>query len=216
MCYSFYVTFLFLFGFYSCGSKKNSASYDESDQTISNKLTNFYEGVIAPLFSSEKKHRQDKRLLDIPLETVNFVDINKYSGVWYEQYRYSNSFEDDNCTDVKAVYALNEEGIKVTNSCFVNSKKKIANGIAKVVDSKTNSKLKVSFFWPFYGSYWIVDLDENYNWAIVSSDNADYLWVLTRDKFISDDHRNFLLDRVTKLGFNKNLLIKTLHTAIER
>ena len=31
-------------------------------------------------------------------------------------------------------------------------------GKAKIVDKKTNPKLKVAFFWPLYDDYWILDL----------------------------------------------------------
>jgi len=46
-----------------------------------------------------------------------------------------------------------------------------------VVDPKTNAKLKVRFFWPFSGDYWIIDLGENYEYAVVGHPKRTYLWI---------------------------------------
>ncbi len=95
-----------------------------------------------------------------PLQVVGSVNINKYLGRWYEIARYPNWFQTD-CYAVTADYELAEDGssIKVTNRCKdrqLNGEMREAVGMAHIADSNTSAKLKVTFFWPFYGNYWIV------------------------------------------------------------
>ena len=98
------------------------------------------------------------------------MDLDRYLGTWYEIARYPAWFQ-KNCTAVKAEYTLRDDGlIKVVNSCrkgTLDGKPKQSNGRAKVVDTTSNAKLKVSFFGPFWGPYWIIDLDPDYPWAVV-------------------------------------------------
>ena len=85
-------------------------------------------------------------------------------------------------------------------------------GIAKVEDKNTNSKLKVSFFRPFYGDYWIVDLAPDYSWALVGESSGKYFWILTRDQKISPEQDRMLIDRAKKLGYMTDRLIKPANT----
>jgi apolipoprotein D and lipocalin family protein len=88
------------------------------------------------------------------LEVVSHVDLTKYLGKWYEIAHLPFKFE-DGCSDITATYSLNKNGsISVLNECIKNGKTKQAKGKAKVVDKNSGAKLKVTFFWPFYGDYW--------------------------------------------------------------
>ena len=122
------------------------------------------------------------------LKTVKKVDLQKYLGDWYEIARYEHKFQKD-CKTVKANYSLREDKkIQVVNSCtkISTNEFKDATAVAYNVDN-TNSKLKVSFFRPFYGDYWILDLDKDYKYAIIGTPSKEYLWILSREKTISDD-----------------------------
>lgn len=114
---------------------------------------------------------------------VSLVDLNRYIGTWYEIASIPQSFA-QNCFCTRAEYSLKKNGgIKVLNTC---NKKSIygrlseARGNAKVANKKTNSELKVSFFGPFYGDYWIIGLEENYEYAVVSNREGSSLWILSR------------------------------------
>jgi apolipoprotein D and lipocalin family protein len=117
-----------------------------------------------------------------PLETVRSVDLKRYLGKWYEIARYPNRFEKKCVSDVTANYTLREDGkITVLNSCVEKDGKiNQSKGTAKVVDRNSNAKLKVTFFWPFYGNYWIIGLDPEYRFAVVSEPGRKYLWILSR------------------------------------
>ena len=110
------------------------------------------------------------------------VELNRYLGRWYELARYEQAFQKD-CEGVTADYALREDGkISVLNRCRkADGSYKDANGRAKIVDTATGAKLKVSFFGPFYGDYWVLDRAEDYSWAIVGEPSGRYLWILSRD-----------------------------------
>lgn len=128
---------------------------------------------------------QDKTLPQ--LVTVQKVDLKKYVGLWYEIAKIPNSFQDQCAYGTTAEYKIDEDGdIIVTNSCYdEDGKPDVAEGLAKVVDKKTNSKLEVSFvsflgIRPFWGDYWIIGLDENYQWAVIGTPSRKYGWILSR------------------------------------
>ncbi|PKN72522.1 MAG: hypothetical protein CVU50_06595 [Candidatus Cloacimonetes bacterium HGW-Cloacimonetes-3] len=116
--------------------------------------------------------------------TVASVDLQRYLGRWYQFAYFPNGFQPKDCALTTADYSLDKKGkIVVLNTCYTDKAgkviKKQAKGKAYAVD-KTNSKLKVSFFWPFKGDYWIVKLDADYRYAVVSDPKQKYLWILTR------------------------------------
>ncbi|HSW53836.1 MAG TPA: lipocalin family protein [Ignavibacteriaceae bacterium] len=129
-----------------------------------------------------------------PLTTVDQVDLNRYAGLWYEVAKIPNSFQDQCAYGTTAEYKIQKDGsIQVINKCYdENGEPDIADGVANVVDKKTNSKLEVSFvsflgIRPFWGDYWIIGLDENYRWAIVGTPGRKYGWVLSRTPTLPDE-----------------------------
>lgn len=145
------------------------------------------------------------------LETVEKVQIEKYLGSWYEIARYEHSFEKD-CKNVKATYSINnDKKIKVINECVnINTnKKKEALGIAYTTN-ETNSKLRVSFFRPFYGDYWILMLGDNYEYALIGEPSREYLWILSRTKKLDEKIKKEILIKLPNLGFNESKLIWTI------
>lgn len=151
---------------------------------------------------------------DSPLPTVPFVDLEKYVGKWYEIARYPNRFEKKCVSDVTAMYSKLPNGsIRVVNACRDKTGKMTeARGKAKVVDAKTNAKLKVTFFWPFYGDYWIVDLASDYSYAVVSEPKREYLWILARAPQMKPDEYALIMERVKALGLDPAKLVKTPQT----
>ena len=145
------------------------------------------------------------------LKTVPKVDLQKYLGTWYEIARAPNPFE-KNCVGVTATYSLMDNGrIRVINACrkkTLDGKQKIAKGKAWVVDKETNSKLKVQFFWPFSGDYWIMELGKNYEYAVVGEPKYRYLWVLCRTPRMDEVLFNAILERVRAQGYDTSGLIK--------
>jgi apolipoprotein D and lipocalin family protein len=146
------------------------------------------------------------------LEVVPHVDLKKYLGKWYEIARLPARFE-EGCSDITATYSLREDGsISVLNECKKNGKVKKAKGKAKVIDKNTGAKLKVTFFWPFYGDYWIINLGNEYDYAVVGTPNRQYLWILSRTPQMDDKLFSQLIELVKSKGFDVTNLIRTSHT----
>ncbi len=146
-----------------------------------------------------------------PLEVVPYVELNKYLGKWYEIAHLPFRFE-NGCTDITATYSLSKDGnVSVLNECLRDGKLKQANGKAKVVDKNSGAKLKVTFFWPFSADYWIIDLGNDYDYAVVGTPNRKYLWILSRSPQMDDNLFSQLVESVKSKGFDINKLIKTSH-----
>lgn len=142
-------------------------------------------------------------------QPLKSVELNKYLGRWYEQFRYEASFQKD-MDQVTADYSLNDDGsLKVVNRGVRDGKVKESTGKAKVVDSVTNAKLKVSFFGPFYGDYWVLDHADDYSWSIVGEPSGRYLWALTRQAKPSPQLIGQIENRVKQLGYDASLIRKT-------
>lgn len=137
------------------------------------------------------------------------VVVEQYLGKWYEMARYEAPFQKD-CEGVTADYSLRDDGkIKVINSCLKDGKRKTAIGKAKIVDGSENAKLRVSFFGPFYGDYWVLDRADDYSWAIVGEPSGRYLWMLTRQAQPDPSVRALIEQRVKQLGYDWNLVRQT-------
>ena len=143
------------------------------------------------------------------IEPVMDFDQERYLGTWYEIARLDHSFE-RGLSEVTATYRANSDGsIAVLNRGFdqEEARWREAEGVARFVDSSTVAHLKVSFFGPFYGSYIVFELGENYEHAFVSGFNREYLWLLSRSPQVSDTLRNEFLETITKLGFAPDDLV---------
>ena len=137
-----------------------------------------------------------------PLATVASVDLARYSGAWYEIALLPNEFQSMCVADTQARYRRDGDVIRVTNRCR-NSDGSIAevNGIAKIVAGSGNAKLRVSFFRPFYGDYWILALDPDYKWVLVGEPRRKYGWILSRMPQLDERSLQLALDKASTLGY---------------
>ena len=151
-----------------------------------------------------------------PLQTVPHVDLNRYMGQWYEIASFPQWFQ-KNCVATIATYTLRKDrDVDVLNQCrdkTLDGKPKDAKGKAWVVDSQSNAKLKVRFFWPFSGDYWIIDLGENYQYAVVGHPKRNYLWILSRSAHMDLAVYDGILERLKEQHYDLTRLKKTLQPA---
>jgi apolipoprotein D and lipocalin family protein len=147
------------------------------------------------------------------LQTVPFVDLNKYAGRWYEIASFPQRFQ-KGCHRTTADYTLSEKGyVIVENRCnrdSVDGKQSYIKGKAIVERNSGNAKLKVQFFWPFKGKYWIIDLADDYSYAVVSHPNKKYLWILSRTPKMDDTIYQEVLARLKSKGFDLLKLQRTV------
>lgn len=140
------------------------------------------------------------------IPAVTGFKVDKYLGTWYEIARLPHRFEKD-LDYVSAEYKLNNNGgITVVNRGVKNGYPKSVQGEAKWKGSSDVGELSVSFFWPFSGDYKIIKLDDNYQWAVVTSSTKDYLWILSRQNHMPEEQLKELLDFAAGLGFQTGLL----------
>ena len=148
-----------------------------------------------------------------PPETVESVDLDNYAGLWYEFARYDTPFDED-AVGVTAEYTLNDDGtVQVLNEGFVGGLDGIPTsieGVARVVDPETNAKLSITFDRPDIAGiefdYWIIELDEDYEWAVVTNATRFVLYILSRTPTLEDDVYEDLLYRVVKKGLEADRL----------
>ena len=147
------------------------------------------------------------------LQTVAHVDVGRYLGTWYEIANFPQSFQ-AGCTATTATYTLRRDGdIDVVNRCrkgSVDGPEKVAQGRARVVDTSSNAKLEVSFFRPFWGDYWIIDLGESYEYAVVGHPSRDYLWILSREPTLNAGVYDAIVSRLMAQGYETGRLVRTL------
>lgn len=151
---------------------------------------------------------------------IKGFQAERYLGTWYEIARLDHSFE-RGMQQVTAEYSMREDdGIKVINRGFKEAQQEWAKaeGKAYFVEDEHTGYFKVSFFGPFYSSYIIFDLGENYEYSLVTSTNKSYLWLLSRTPTLDQDQQQRLLQRISKLGFATDKLIfvdQSTHSSTE-
>ena len=143
--------------------------------------------------------------------TVKELDLNRYLGTWYEIARFPHSFE-KNLVGVTATYSLRADGkIEVLNQGYQNTlegERSKAVGKAKIPNKQDPGKLKVSFFWIFYGDYNVLELDENYQYVMIGSSSPKYFWILCRTPQMAPEVYDMLLEKARKRGYNLDKLYK--------
>ncbi len=151
---------------------------------------------------------------DIDVPTVKTLDLQKYVGHWYEIARFDHSFERDlvGCT---ADYSIKDDGtIKVINSGYkktLDGDFKQSEGKARRLDASKPGMLEVSFFLNFYSQYNVLELADDYRYALVGSKSDKYLWILSRTPKMEQADIDFLLQSAKKRGYNTDNLIWVEH-----
>ena len=142
---------------------------------------------------------------------VNNFEKEKYLGKWYEIARLDFKWE-KNMEQVTAEYSLKDNGhIKVDNKGYNYVKKewKQSIGEARFVEDEKTSRLKVSFFKPFWAGYNVIDLAGDYQYALVVGDDLDNMWILSREKTIPEDIKQRFLTKARSLGYKTEELVWT-------
>ncbi|PKV66899.1 lipocalin family protein [Pontibacter ramchanderi] len=145
-----------------------------------------------------------------PLETVPNVDLERYMGKWYEIASIPQRFT-RGCSCTTAKYRLNAEKgyVEVYNSCLKKGKVSDATAKAFPVEGSNNSRLKVQFFWPFKGDYWILELDPDYRYVMVGAPDRESLWFLSRTPTLDEATYARLEESAREKGFPVEQLHRT-------
>lgn len=151
---------------------------------------------------------QSEKEMKLNIETVKSLDLNRYLGKWYEIARFDHRFE-RGLVGATATYSMLDDGkIKVLNQGYkntLNGELSVAEGKAKLTGDP--GKLKVSFFWIFYADYFVLELDDEYQWALIGSSSEKYLWILSRTPKLDDQTKGLILKKAEKRGYDISKLI---------
>ncbi len=144
-----------------------------------------------------------------PLTTVDTVDLQRYVGVWHEVARIPTSFQRKCVSDITATYSLRDDGnIAVLNQCRkADGSMNRAEAVARVVDKTSNAKLQVSFvsllgIRLFWGDYWIIGLDSDYQWVVVGHPERKYGWILSRNTELTGAVKETVLKILAEKGYD--------------
>ncbi len=166
--------------------------------------------AIAGLLLAACSSPRDRLAGDTPPPTASNVDLDRYLGTWFEIARADHGFE-RGCHGVSAYYEYREDGaIRVINRCWedgLDGELDVAEGVARLEDRMATARLKVSFFGPFYGDYWILDVADDYSWSVVSEPAGRYLWILSREPQMDEAVLAERLEFLQELGFDTEGLI---------
>ncbi len=146
-----------------------------------------------------------------PVTTVRNVDLQRYVGLWYEIAKIPNRFQKQCANGTTATYSLRDDGrIDVFNQCVEeDGRRNEAKGLAKIVPGTGDTQLEVSFVsflgWrPFWGDYWIIGLDEEYQWAVVGTPDRKYGWVLARTTSLDSGAMNDIFAILAANGYDRD------------
>ncbi|MBW1789254.1 MAG: lipocalin family protein [Deltaproteobacteria bacterium] len=137
-------------------------------------------------------------------QTVESVELGQYMGRWYVIASLPVCFQ-KNCYCVTAEYSMQKDYVAVINTCRKGSSDgplKVSAGKAFVVPDTGNAQLKVQFFWPFKGDYWIIALDEGYEYAMVGHPRKKYLRIMSRDPSMEEETYAALIDTAREKGYD--------------
>ncbi len=153
--------------------------------------------IVVPCFARTKKK------MDLP--TVKHLEIEKFMGVWYEIARFPHKFEKD-LVGVTATYEMKSNGqISVLNQGYkhtLDGKQKNAKGRARMPNAHEPGFLQVTFFLCFWADYLVLELDENYQYALIGSSTPDYLWILCRQPQMDEHTYNMLVEKAKDFGYD--------------
>ena len=154
-----------------------------------------------------KRHPVGNRAVPEPRRAV---EIQRYLGRWFEIARYEQGFQ-RGCEGVTADYSLRPDGsVSVLNRCRrPDGRMTEARGRARIADEASNAKLRVSFFGPFSGDYWVLDHADDYSWSIVGEGSGRYLWLLAREPTPGDPEVAALIERARAMGYDTSMLRRT-------
>jgi apolipoprotein D and lipocalin family protein len=157
---------------------------------------------------------------DESVQSVAHVDLNRYAGKWHEIALFPNRFQAMCVRDTTAEYALQPDGrIQVTNRCKnADGKIEEAIGTAKKADgNSSNAQLKVRFapwwlsFLPqVWGDYWVIELDPEYRYSVVSEPSRKFLWILARTPTMDDAVYAGIVSRLQTKGYDTSRLVRAM------
>ncbi len=142
-----------------------------------------------------------------PLDVAPNVDLTRFQGQWFEIAKLPR-FTQANCTGTTAFYTLREGGMDVVNECHLDrldGTLKTSAARVSTTDEGAAAKLRIDVG-AFYGDYWILEVGETYEYAVVGVPSRDYLWILSRTPKLEQAKLDGILARTKAAKFDTSRL----------
>jgi len=172
------------------------------------RLTAILTLMAAPLLASEANSPS--------LAVVPELDLQRYAGRWFEIARLPNRFQTSCAGEVTATYRIRRDGrIDVINECSTeDGGVKSATGLAKISDAPQKLKVRfapawLSFLPMVWGDYWVIDLADDYSWAVVGEPGREYFWILAREPRLPEETIQGIVERAEKQGYDLSSMTRT-------
>lgn len=155
------------------------------------------------------------------MQVVKGLDLERYMGRWYEIASFPSRFQPKNGINTRATYTLKDDGtVNVLNETWTDGKRGSIEGTAYKADpSSDEAKLKVKFYVPPFlpiipvvGDYWVLYLDDDYQYALIGQSSRKYLWILCRQTNLDEGIYNLLVEKAKEAGYDVSKLMKTTQT----
>lgn len=138
-------------------------------------------------------------------ETVDYVDLNRFAGDWYVIAVIPTPFEKDAVNGIEN-YSIHEDGtIRVRYTFRKGSpegEEKVMYQKGWVYNTETNADWRVRPIWPLKLPYYILELDEDYNYTVIGTNNYKYLWIMAREPVMDETFYNELVRRMAERGYD--------------
>lgn len=152
----------------------------------------------------------------LPNEPVRSLDLHRYAGQWHEIARLPMYFERRCLSGVTAVYTPNPDGtIRVQNTCRTRSGQMAITGVARIKDGQPGA-LEVRFapgwlsWLPVsWADYWVIEVDADYQWAVIGSPRRKHLWILARNTSMDRALLETLTEHSRQRGYDVGPLMIT-------
>ena len=151
-----------------------------------------------------------------PPETVAHVDLNKFSGKWYEIARLRLPWERECALNTTVTYTVQSDtSMSIATQCHETSgfdSTEKAQGTAVILDTKTHAKWKVSFppvprlKWIYSGEYWVIQLADDYSYTVLATPDQKHLWILSRTPNLPEEVYQQILDKTGLQMLSVNIL----------
>ncbi|KAI4982200.1 hypothetical protein ZWY2020_022692 [Hordeum vulgare] len=154
------------------------------------------------------------------MKVVRNLDLERYMGRWYEIACFPSRFQPKDGANTRATYTLGPDGaVKVLNETWTGGRRGHIEGTAfRADDAGDEAKLKVRFYvppflpvFPVTGDYWVLHVDDAYQYALVGQPSRNYLWILCRQPRMDEGVYNELVERAKEEGYDVSKLRRTPH-----
>jgi len=143
------------------------------------------------------------------MQTVDYVDIERFMGPWYVIANIPTFLEKDAHNAVET-YTLNEDGTIATNFTFrkggFDGKVKEYNPKAFITDTETNALWGMRFVWPIKADYRIIYLDDDYTQTVIGRQSRDFVWIMAKTPTIPEEDYDRLVEFIATFGYDMSKL----------